>query len=252
MNRLDAKCTKNFSEFEVGAAGHGHATVAKRSATSLKKDPSLSRAGLDSSQPMGVSMSQLDKINPRPKSVLGLVRVGGREEELDPFSASQVNSYRVTFQQNQRSDALLFTPSCKLEIQSDSIFLQKGHDWVARMEKMIQMRPANVKLKDNVAQSRATRRIFSRAEFGASLQTHTRPPTTEALRTKPEPPAQHLMRSNGLSLSDIPDGESSSVDPMRYVRPNPNDFSLVTQIHSSLKPFPKRSASPRASHQHNP
>ncbi len=95
---------KNISEFEVGANGFGRATVAvapRRAATSLKRDPSLPRAGLDSSQPMGVSTAQLDKINPRPKSVLGLVRVGGREEELDPFSASQVFSNRVPFPPNR-------------------------------------------------------------------------------------------------------------------------------------------------------
>jgi hypothetical protein len=93
---------------------------------------------------------------------------------------------------------------------------------------MIQMRPANVKLKDNVAQSRATRRIFARAEFGNGLQTHTRPPATETLRSKPEPPAQHLMRSNGLNLSEVPDGEASSVDPMRYVGHYQPSFVFAT------------------------
>jgi hypothetical protein len=112
---------------------------------------------------------------------------------------------------------LLFTMTCKLEFESDTDLFQKGHDWVERMERMIQMRPANVKLKDTVAQCRATRRIFTRAEFGNSLTTRTRPPATETLRAKPEPPAQHLMRSNGLNLSEIPDGEASLVDPMRCV-----------------------------------
>ncbi len=108
--------TNNISDFEVGATGYGHenVTVARRAATSLNKHPESSHAGLDSSLPIGASDAQSEKVNPRPKSVLGLVRVGGREEELDPFSVSQVSSYRVIFSSKQMIDALKFNMSCEL------------------------------------------------------------------------------------------------------------------------------------------
>jgi hypothetical protein len=114
---------KNISEFEGGATVHGNVTVPRRARTSLKKEPNSSRAGLDSSQPIGGSAVKLDKINPRPKSVLGLVRVGGREEEWNPSSASQVSIFILT--KNKRNKHCDSKDLC-LTINLIQVFFRKG------------------------------------------------------------------------------------------------------------------------------
>ena len=138
----------------------------------------------------------------RPKSVLGLMRDGGREEEL---AHSTVSKVCVELQIAQMSFNSFNRNYC----------FQKGLQWVEQLEQKIKMRPSSVKLMDSVAERRETRRIFEMDLNGISLPSHIRSQVTESLAKKPEPPVEHLLRASSIHLSDIPDGEFSTVHPIR-------------------------------------